>query len=101
MASAPLHPYAKLGVAGNLVATGVINTQTNSANTFAGHLDINGTATSTFANGIELEGGCFRDQSGTCISAQGDTQIVVCSKRHRRQSQSLRRLCCGWYERPR
>ncbi|USN92664.1 MAG: right-handed parallel beta-helix repeat-containing protein [Candidatus Nomurabacteria bacterium] len=57
--------------------SGLLEVGGTGTSTFAGTLDINGTATSTFANGIELEGGCFRDQSGTCISAQGDTQIVV------------------------
>jgi len=45
---------------------------------FAGPLTVaSTTATSSFANGITLSNGCFRDASGTCISASGDTQIVV------------------------
>ena len=70
-------PYTKLAVAGSISATGTITTFENATNTFAGALAVDGTGTSTFANGIQLAAGCFRDASGSCIKTAGDTVVTV------------------------
>lgn len=45
--------------------------QTFSQGVTADSLSVTGSATSTFANGIQLSGGCFRDTSGQCITGSG------------------------------
>ena len=35
------------------------------------------TATSTFANGIALSGGCFRDASGECVKKDGKAPTYI------------------------
>jgi uncharacterized protein YjiK len=63
-------PYAKLSVAGTVVADRFIATSTTASSTFAwgvqaAALNITGSATSTFANGINLASGCFA-VNGVC-----------------------------------
>ena len=36
-----------------------------------------GAGTSTFANGIQLSGGCFRDANGTCVGKGRESTYIV------------------------
>ena len=66
-------PYAKLSVAGSVVAEYFYATSTVATSTFAGGIQTNllritsATATSSAANGIDLSSGCF-SINGICIS---------------------------------
>ena len=64
-------PYAKLSVAGDIVANRIIATST-ATSTFTGGIQTNllnvvGSATSSFADGINLATGCFA-VNGSCIT---------------------------------
>lgn len=69
-------PYAKLSVAGEVVAAYFTATTTSATSTFAGAittnlLQVTGTsASSSFANGINISAGCFA-QNGICLSSGG------------------------------
>jgi hypothetical protein len=60
-----------------LYATVLNTTLPNATSTFAGHLLVTGTATSTFYNGINLTKGCFAIK-GVCISQQQQLLDVQC-----------------------
>jgi len=68
-------PYSKLSVAGQVVAANFVGT-TTATSTLGGGLQANllnitsSTASSTFANGINLTGGCF-SINGTCVGGSG------------------------------
>ena len=69
-------PSVKLSVAGNIIGNALTvdsfnATSTTATSTIAGGLDVlainqTGSATSTFANGIQLTGGCYLLADGTC-----------------------------------
>jgi len=74
-------PYARLSVAGLAVADSFNATNTAATSTFAGGLSVlnfsqTGTATSTFNNGIQLAGGCFRDATGSCVGGGGSGTVT-------------------------
>ncbi len=75
-------PYAKLSVAGQVVGAYFTGT-TTSTSTLAGGLqtlalNVTGSASSTFTNGINLSNGCF-SVNGTCISGGGGGSGTVSS----------------------
>lgn len=67
----------KLGLGSTVGASSTLEV-TYSTTTITNRLYVSSsTATSTFANGIQLEGGCFRTAAGDCLGAAGDTVVVV------------------------
>lgn len=74
-------PYAKLSVVGEIVGA-YFTATTTATSTFSGGIQTNllnitsAIATSTFANGIQISAGCYRDQSGVCISAGAGSSAV-------------------------
>ncbi|MDQ5893303.1 MAG: trimeric autotransporter adhesin, partial [Patescibacteria group bacterium] len=58
-------PYAKLSVAGTVVAQNFVGTST-ATSTFGGNLAINGTGTTTSNGGFNIAAGCFA-VNGTCL----------------------------------
>lgn len=96
--SSPTHRFEVAGSAyfgGNLTATGTIRSESSATSTFlggisAGGLAVIGSATSTFADGIDLSAGCFA-VGGACLTpsplttkgdlyvygASGDTRLPV------------------------
>jgi len=63
-------PSYALSVAG-LMYVGGVGTSTIQNGLNAAGLNITGTASSTFANGIQLAAGCFQMPSGTCLPTSG------------------------------
>jgi len=84
-------PYARLSVAGPVVAESYTATSTTATSTFAGGLEANllnitsSEATSSFSNGIQLTNGCFRLPSGECAGA-GSGSAQNCGKKHRAEN---------------
>ena len=71
-------PYAPLSVVGEIVGAYFTGT-TTATSTLAGGLDVlainqTGSASSTFANGIDLSAGCFA-VNGTCITGSGGSSF--------------------------
>jgi hypothetical protein len=70
-----LSSTGNLTIAGNYTINGS-GTSTIATALSVGVLNLtNSSATSTFANGIQLNGGCFRDIGGTCIVAGATTAL--------------------------
>ncbi|MBL8158405.1 hypothetical protein JNK62_02650 [bacterium] len=59
-----------LTISGGATTTGYLKVLSTATSSFAGPLAITSSGTSTFANGIQLSAGCFRDVNGNCIGNQ-------------------------------
>jgi parallel beta-helix repeat protein len=76
-------PFARLSVAGDIFATGTISgfgglfTNATTTNFSTANLSVTGAATSTFANGIQLSAGCFRNAAGACVGGGKESTYVV------------------------
>ncbi|MES3031034.1 MAG: hypothetical protein V4697_01320, partial [Patescibacteria group bacterium] len=73
-------PYAKLSVAGDVVADGYLRTSyiistSTATSTFGGSLAVTEVATSSFAGGINLTSGCFAINN-TCVGGGGTVTSV-------------------------
>ena len=68
---------SSLNATSSLLTVGQLNATTTATSTFAGGVSVltlnasSASATSTFSNGIQLAGGCFRDINGSCLTAGG------------------------------